>query len=118
MPYRAGQQDCEPQPHLRGPGIEIPGVNTPVPVTPGATPPQFQLHLNPTSRNQTYVVQPGDTLTRIAARFERLCRQLPREQYRQRQSHTRGSGFDDSGKWPAPTAVPGFFYPAPLVGSF
>ena len=61
-----------PNPNLIyvGQTLEIPGVNTPAPVTPGATPPPVPTTPpTPPPANQTYVVQPGDTLTRIAAQF-------------------------------------------------
>lgn len=61
-----------PNPNLIyvGQVLEIPGVNTPVPVTPGPTPiPQPTTPPTQPPSTQTYVVQPGDTLTRIAQQF-------------------------------------------------
>ncbi|RIK23107.1 MAG: hypothetical protein DCC51_04165 [Anaerolineae bacterium] len=58
-----------PNPNLIyvGQTLEIPGVGTPVPVTPAPT-----VAPGPTSpppATQTYVVQPGDTLSRIARQY-------------------------------------------------
>jgi LysM repeat protein len=58
-----------PNPNLIyvGQVLEIPGVATPGPVTPGPVTPVPPPP--PPPQQQTYVVVPGDTLTKIAARF-------------------------------------------------
>jgi len=69
-----------PNPNLIyvGQVLEIPGApGQPTVVPPGPTPtPQTPPPTPPPPSNQTYVVQPGDTLTRIAARFQTTVQAL------------------------------------------
>ncbi len=111
-----------PNPNLIyvGQALEIPGVDAPVPVPPGPTPLPVPT-APPTSppANQTYVVQPGDTLTQIAARFGTTVQAIAQANNIVNVNFIFvGQVLVIPGTGPTQPAPPAPVPPAPPVGSF